>query len=102
MRDLVYSNKKKLKDDNNPEKISITESLTRRRLRWVKNAKDEFGFRNVWTNNGIVYCRVGKTLARVRTRVHFWGTRTHTSGTRTWTRTRACGTRTRTRTRKNC
>ena len=56
IRDLVYSNKKKLKDDNNPEKISITESLTRRRLRLVKNAKDEFGFRNVWTNNGIVYC----------------------------------------------
>ena len=56
IRDLVHSNKKKLKDDNNPEKISITESLTKRRLRLVKNAKDEFGFRNVWTNNDVVYC----------------------------------------------
>ena len=56
IRGLVYSNKKKLKDDNNLEKISTTESLTRRRLRLVKKAEDEFGLRNVWTNNGVVYC----------------------------------------------
>ena len=56
IRDLVYGNKKKLKEDNNQEKLSLTESLTRRRLQLVTEAKKGFGFRNVWTTNGDVFC----------------------------------------------
>ena len=51
----MYSNKKRLKDENNQEKLSITESFTRRRLQLLMDAKDAFGFRNVWTVNGNVY-----------------------------------------------
>ena len=55
IRDLVYGNKKRLKDENNQEKLSITEYLTRRRLQLLTDAKDAFGFRNVCTVNGNVY-----------------------------------------------
>ena len=55
IRDLAHGNKKRLKDENNQEKLSITESLTRRRLQLLTNAKDAFGFRNVWTVNDNVY-----------------------------------------------
>ena len=54
VRNLVFYNKKKLKKSQ--EKLSITESLTKRRLLLVMEAKKAFGFNNVWTNNGIVYC----------------------------------------------
>ena len=53
VRNLVFYNKKKLKKSQ--EKLSITESLTKRRLLLVMEAKKAFGFNNVWTNNGIVY-----------------------------------------------
>ena len=54
VQNLVFYNKKKLKKSQ--EKLSITESLTKRRLLLVMEAKKAFGFNNVWTNNGIVYC----------------------------------------------
>ena len=54
VRNLVFYNKKKLKKSQ--EKLSITESLTKKRLLLVMEAKKVFGFNNVWTNNGIVYC----------------------------------------------
>ena len=54
VRNLVFYNKKKLKKSQ--EKLSITESLTKRRLLLVMEVKKAFGFNNVWTNNGIVYC----------------------------------------------
>ena len=54
VRNLVFYNKKKLKKSQ--EKLSITESLTKRRLLLVMEAKKAFRFNNVWTNNGIVYC----------------------------------------------
>ena len=54
MRNLVFYNKKKLKKSQ--KKLSITESLTKKRLLLVMEAKKAFGFNNVWTNNDIVYC----------------------------------------------
>ena len=37
-------------------KLSITESLTKRRLRLVEDASKIFGFKNVWTLKGDVFC----------------------------------------------
>ena len=38
------------------EKLSITESLIRRRLTLLIEARKAFRFFNVWTLNGAVYC----------------------------------------------
>ena len=54
--DLVYNNKRRLKSDGSLEKLSITESLTKRRPQLVVEARKAFGFFNVWTTNGNVYC----------------------------------------------
>ena len=49
--------KKKLKvKKNNDERLSITESLTRRRLQLLRSAKQTFGLGSAWTLNGNVYC----------------------------------------------
>ena len=57
VRDSIYSSKKNLKsEEENAEKLSITESLTKRRLALVEEARNAFGFRNVWTFYGNVYC----------------------------------------------
>lgn len=61
-RNKVYRNKKRLKG----KKMSITESLTELRLRKLKEAKDEFGFRNVWSTDGrILYKEEGSDETRV-------------------------------------
>ena len=44
-RRKVFINKKRLKNT----KFSITESLTNRRMEFLKNARNEFGINNVWT-----------------------------------------------------
>ena len=56
VRELVFINKKKLKVDDNSEKLSITESLTKRRLNLLMEAKKAFGYSNVWSYNGSIYC----------------------------------------------
>ena len=57
VRDSIYSSKKNLKsEEENAEKLSITESLTKRRLALEEEARNAFGFRNVWTCYGNVYC----------------------------------------------
>ena len=57
MRDSIYSSKKNLKsEEENAEKLSITESLTKRRLALVEEARNAFWFQNVWTFYGNVYC----------------------------------------------
>ena len=57
MRDSIYSSKKNLKsEEENVEKLSITESLTKQRLALVKEDRNAFGFPNVWTFYGNVYC----------------------------------------------
>ena len=55
IRNMVYSHKKNLKTSNG-RKLSITESLTKKRLKIVEEARKVFGFGNVWSMKGIVYC----------------------------------------------
>ena len=57
-RHLIFINKKKLKGTG----ISITESLTTRRLRALNEAKDEHGFRNVWTSDGKILAKIGDRI----------------------------------------
>ena len=47
-RHKIFSNKKRLKGTN----ISITESLTATRMAKLKEARDEKGFKSVWTFDG--------------------------------------------------
>ena len=48
----IYINQKLLKGT----KVSITESLTAQRVAKLKEAREKFGFKNVWSNNGrIIY-----------------------------------------------
>ena len=47
-RNRVFRNKDKLKG----QKISITESLTKIRMDKLRQAKETYGFTNVWTNDG--------------------------------------------------
>ena len=62
VRSNVYRNKKRLKG----KKLSITESLTKLRLEKLKEAKDEFGFKNVWSTDGrILFKDEGSDQTRV-------------------------------------
>lgn len=47
-RSKIFYNKKKLKG----KKLSITESLTKKRMEELKKAQQEFDFRNVWSSDG--------------------------------------------------
>ena len=48
IRNGVFKNKKKLKDTS----ISITESLTQKRIQMLTKARNKFLFKNVWTQDG--------------------------------------------------
>ena len=50
VRRKVFSNKKNLKG----KPVSITESLTAKRMEILKKARDEKGFKNVWTYDGSI------------------------------------------------
>ena len=56
IKELVYANKRRLKANNDNEKLGLTESLTRRRLNILFESKKAFGFSNVWTQNGNIFC----------------------------------------------
>ena len=53
-RNRVFRNKKKLKG----LKISITESLTKIRMDKLRQAKETYGFTNVWTNDGKIFFKL--------------------------------------------
>ena len=53
-RNRVFRNKKKLKG----QKISITESLTKIRMDKLRQAKETYGFTNVWTNDGKIFFKL--------------------------------------------
>ena len=55
-RNLVFNHKKDLKHIEGP-KMAITESLTKRRLMPVNEARKVFSFQNVWTTKGEVYVK---------------------------------------------
>ena len=59
-RRKVFVNKKKLKNTG----ITVTKSLTKRRMGFLKKAKNEFGFNNVWTVDGRIcyYDEVAKKV----------------------------------------
>ena len=48
IRNRVFKNKKKLEDTG----ISIPESLTQKRMQMLNIARNEFLFKNVWTQDG--------------------------------------------------
>ena len=57
VRQAVYQKKRNLKSSvENPEKLALTESLTKRRFSLLSKARAAFGFKNVWTLNGNVFC----------------------------------------------
>ena len=61
-RKKIFSSKKLLKDSD----VSITESLTAFRMKKLNNARETFGFRNVWTVDGrIFYSENGSQHAKV-------------------------------------
>ena len=58
VRNKVFAAKSKLKSsagESNP-RLAIAESLTKRQLRLVEEARKIFEFRNVWTQKSLVYC----------------------------------------------
>ena len=58
----IFRNKKRLKG----KKMSITESLTGLRISKLKEARDKFAFRNVWSTDGrIIYKEEGSDQTRV-------------------------------------
>ena len=61
-RRKIYSNKKLLKG----AKVSITESLIAQRVAKLKEVKEKFGFKNVWSNDGgIIYKDNGDNKTRI-------------------------------------
>ena len=48
MRKIIYLNKKCLKETQ----VSITESLTAKRMEILKEAREKHQFRNVWITEG--------------------------------------------------
>ena len=48
VRARIFKNKKKLKG----KRTSVTESLKKTRMEKLQKAKEEHGFRNVWSNDG--------------------------------------------------
>ena len=50
-RKKIFSSKKLLKDS----RLSITENLTAFRMKKLTSAREIFGFRNVWTVDGMIY-----------------------------------------------
>ena len=58
IRNAIFAKKKtlKAKNENETEKLYITESLTKRRIELLSNARNAFGIKNVWISNGNVFC----------------------------------------------
>ena len=63
-RNRVFRNKKKL----NGQKISITESLTKIGMDKLRQAKETYGFTNVWTSNGKILI---KSDSNVKPQVYY-------------------------------
>ena len=61
IRNRVFKNKKKLKDTG----ISITESLTQKRMQMLTKARNEFLFKNVWTQDGKILVKSDDNTIKV-------------------------------------
>ena len=54
---FCFNNKSLLKATKESDpKLAITESLTRRRSKLLEQSKKVFGFQNVWTHKGNIFC----------------------------------------------
>lgn len=60
-RSLVLQNRKHLRGTN----ISIKEDLTKSRLELLQLASKKFGFKNVWSKDGIIFSNFGGTIKKV-------------------------------------
>ena len=61
IRNRVLKNKKKLKDTG----VNITESLTQKRMQMLTKARDEFLFKNVWTQDGKILVKSDDNTIKV-------------------------------------
>ena len=61
IRNRVFKNKKKLKDTG----IIITESLTQKRMQMLTKARNEFLFKNVWTQDGKILVKSDDNTIKV-------------------------------------
>ena len=57
VRNLMFANKSQLKAVKNIDpKLSLTESLTKRRFQLLAKSQEAFGFQNVWALKRNIYC----------------------------------------------
>ena len=61
IKNRVFKHKKKLKDTG----ISITMSLTQKRMQTLTKTKNEFLFKNVWTQDGKILEKSGDNTIKV-------------------------------------
>ena len=64
MRNTIFHHKADLKSTSGP-KYSITESLTKRRLKILEEARKVFEFRNAWSLKGDIYCNFARHKYRI-------------------------------------
>lgn len=60
-KNIVYKNKKLLKNTS----TVIKEDLTTERLNIVKEASDKVGYKNIWTNDGIIFLKYNGEIHKV-------------------------------------
>lgn len=60
-KNLIYTKKRMLKGTG----LVIKEDLTVKRLAIVKDAAEKYGFKNVWTFNGIVFAKTEKGVEKM-------------------------------------
>ena len=61
IRNRVFKNKKKLKGTG----VSITESLTQKRMQMLTKARNEFLFKNVWAQDGKILVKSDENTIKV-------------------------------------
>ena len=61
LRHNIFKNKKLLKGKG----VSITESLTKDRMAKLNEARETYGFRNVWTSNGKIFFKDEKNSSSI-------------------------------------
>ena len=66
-RNMVFFNKSSLKnDETNPDKISISEHLTKFSLTLIKSAKEILNTEDVWSSKGIIYAKHNGDKQKIR------------------------------------
>ena len=64
MRNTIFHHNADLKSTSGP-KYLITESLTKRRLKILEEAKKVFEFKNIWSLKGDIYCNCARQKYRI-------------------------------------